>query len=113
MSKDAHSSDTPAAHDMEMIPVYTTNNPMELEILTDVFEDEDIAYFVRRKGMPGFWVNIGDQDQNRISVQEDRVDDARELIQQAIVDEAVPGDGNFIGDEDIRRIQKAKRENEE
>lgn len=113
MDHTASSSSTPAEFDMEIVPVYTSNNYHEIEILTDVFEEEDIAYMVRRKGAVGFWMTIGEQDQIRIAVQEDRVDDALELIQQAIVDEAVPGDGTFIGLEDRQRILSAQQENDE
>ncbi len=102
MSQDANPSATSADQDLEMVWIYTCGNFAETEIITDVFDDEDIAYILRKMEPPGFTVGVADHDQTRIAVQEDRAQEARELIQRAIVDEAIPGDGNFIDHADKR-----------
>ncbi len=102
MTRDAKSSATSGDQDLEMVWIYTCGNFAEIEIITDVFDDEDIAYILRKMEPPGFTVGVSDHDQTRIAVQEDRAVEARQLIQQATVDEAIPGDGNFIEHEDKR-----------
>ena len=96
MNRDAKGSTTSGDEELELVWIFTTRNFAEMEIITDVFEDEDIAYMVRRMQPPGFSVGVSDHDQIRVAVEEDRSKDARGLIQQAIVDEAIPGDGNFL-----------------
>ena len=96
MNLDAQSSSTSADDEMEMIWIYTTGNFAEAEILTDVFTAEDIAYMARKKELPAFPTTVGEHGQILIAVEDHRVAEARGLIQQAIVDEAIPGDGNFL-----------------
>ena len=94
-NREAHSSST-SSDDVEMIWIFTTSNFAEAEFITDIFDEEDIAYIVRKMEVSAFPTSIGGQDQTRLAVEDGRVDIARGLIQQAIVDEAIPGDGNFI-----------------
>lgn len=95
-NREAISSSTSNKGDVEMIPVYSTANFAESEIITDIFEEEDIAY-IERKMEPGpFFVSVGGHDQIQIAVEETRLAEARALIQQALVDEAIPGDGRFL-----------------
>ncbi len=96
MNKDASPSSTSGDEEVEMIWIFTTGNFAEMEIITDIFEAEDIAYIVRKMEVPQFPTTIGDHNQIRIAVEHGRTDAARQFIQQAIVDEALPGDGNFL-----------------
>lgn len=96
MNIDAKGSSTSGDADMEMVWIFTTENFAEAEVITDIFDAEDIAYMVRRMEVPQFPTTVGDHNQIRIAVEDGRTDQARNFIQQAIVDEAVPGDGNFM-----------------
>ncbi|TXD32746.1 DUF2007 domain-containing protein [Lujinxingia vulgaris] len=91
----AHSSPT-TDENVEMIEIYATANFAELQILTDIFDEEQIGYFTREMEMSMMPVHVGGHDEVRLAVEGGRVDQARGLIQQAIVDEAIPGDGHFI-----------------
>ena len=96
MNTEASGSSTSGDGDIEMIWIFTTGNFAEAEFITDIFDAEDIAYMVQRMEMREFPTSVGDHNQIRIAVEEGRTQDARNFIQQAIVDEAVPGDGNFL-----------------
>ncbi len=101
MNRDASPSSTSGDdQDMEMIWIFTTDNFAEAEVITDIFDVEDIAYMVRKMEERAFPTSVGRHGEIRIAVEDGRTDDARGFIQQAIVDEAVPGDGNFIDSED-------------
>lgn len=82
--------------EIEMIWIYTTNNFAESEIITDIFDAEDIAYFVQRMEISQFPTSVGGQDQLRIAVEEPQAEKARKLLEQALQDKAIPGDGNFM-----------------
>ena len=95
-NREASPSPTSQGPDVEMVFIYSTANFVETEIITDIFEAENIAYLERKMEIPMHPFNIGGHDQIRIAVEATRVTEARELIQQAIVDDAIPGDGNFL-----------------
>lgn len=95
-NREANPSPTSAGGDTEMVFIYTTPNFAESEIITDMFETEEIAYMERPMEIPIHPFNIGGHDHIRIAVEASRADMARKLIQQALVDEAIPGDGNFL-----------------
>lgn len=99
MNRDAKASST-SSDDVQMIWIFTSGNFAEVEIITDIFEEEDIAYMVRKMEPPGFYVGVGDHGQIRVAVEDTRTADGRALIQQAMVDEAIPGDGNFMDPDD-------------
>jgi hypothetical protein len=87
---------TESVEEMQMVPVFTTPNFAEAEVITDLLEMEDIAYIAQPAAPPQFLISAGDPNQTRILVGTSQAPIARELIQQAIVDEALPGDGNFL-----------------
>ena len=95
-NRQAHPSSTSGDENVEMIAIYSTSNFAEAEIITDIFDEEDIAYMVHNMEERAFPTTMGGQDQIRIAVEEGRTSDARGLIQQALVDEALTGDGNFM-----------------
>ncbi len=99
MNRDAHPSST-STEDVQMIWIFSSGNFAEVEIITDIYDEEDIAYIVRKMEPPGFFAGVGDQGELRVAVEEGRAGDARKFIQQAMVDEAIPGDGNFIDADD-------------
>ncbi len=99
MNRDAKASST-SDDDVQMIWIFSSGNFAEVEIITDIFEEEDIAYIVRKMEPPGFFAGVGDQGELRVAAEEGRVVEAREFIQQAMVDEAIPGDGNFMDADD-------------
>ena len=112
MNRDAKGSTTSGDGEMEMVWIFTSGNFAEVEIITDIFEEEDIAYRVQKMEPPGFYVNVGGLDQIRVAVDEKQAKQARTLIQQAIVDEAVPGDGNFMEADESKAEKKAKKKAE-
>lgn len=95
-NRQAHPSTTSGDENVEMIEIFTTPNFAEAEIITDIFDEEDIAYIVHNMEERAFPTTVAGHDQIRIAVEESRAKDARGLIQQALVDEALPGDGNFM-----------------
>ncbi len=110
MNRDASPSKTSGDPDIELVPIFSSASHPEMEIVTDIFEAEDIAYMVKKRQMSGFWTTIGEHDQIRVYVEPTRIDDARALIQQAIVDEAIPGQGNFIDEPTRQELKKARQE---
>lgn len=96
MSNRHASPSTTSDESMQMVEIFTTPNFAEAEIITDLFDVEDIAYIAQEAAPPQFLVSAGDPNQTRIAVSESQAAIARRLIQQAIVDDAIPGDGNFV-----------------
>jgi hypothetical protein len=80
----------------QMVPLFATPNFAEAEVITDLFDAEDIAYIAHQAAPPQFMVSAGDPTETQIAVAETQAVAARALIQQAIDDDAIPGDGNFI-----------------
>lgn len=109
MNREASPSPTSANPDAEFIPIYTSANFAEVEIITDMFEDEQIGYMIRRREMAAFPTTIGEHDQIRVFVEPAGVYQGRQLIEQALVDEAIPGDGNFLDTIARDKIEKARR----
>jgi len=91
----AHASPT-TDENVEMIEVYASANFAEMQFLTDIFDEEQIGYLTREMEMSMMPVHVGGHDEVRLAVEGGRVEQARGLIQQAIVDEAIPGDGRFL-----------------
>lgn len=109
MNREANPSPTSADPEVELVPVFTTGNFAEMEIVTDIFEEEQIAYRIRRREMAAFPTTIGEHDQIRVYVEPAQIDNARQFIQQALVDEAIPGDGNFIEADERDQLEKVQK----
>ena len=112
MNREANPSST-ADPDAIFVPLFTTANFAEMEIITDIFEEEDIAYLIRRRQMSAFWTTVGDHDQIRVYVEPAGVEKAVSFIEQALADNAIPGDGNFIDTERRQELKRARKELEQ
>jgi len=86
--------------DFELVDLYVFYQPLEANFIHEVLSENDIASLVRDMGVPGFPMNVGSHGQVRIVVELDRVEDAAALIQQAIEDGAITGEGQFLHQEE-------------
>ena len=85
-----------STEDFELVDLYVTYNPNEAEFIKDMLDANSIACFIRDLHTSQFPLSVGKHAQVRIVVDEDRVRDAYDLIQQAIADGAITDEGNFV-----------------
>ncbi len=83
-------------HDYDLADFYATDNFAEVEILVEVLEDHGIHCFTRKMDMPGLPTDTGDESEIRIVVQDNRLAEAHELLEEAIAEANVPDDGGFL-----------------
>ena len=101
MSDDQSQSPPPKRHPLEdeeydLVDFYASHNFAEVEILVDVLEDHDIHCYTRKMEMPGLPTEAGDEGEIRIVVQDNRLEEARDLLEEAIAEGPVPDDGRFL-----------------
>lgn len=109
MNREASPSSKSGDPDDILVPIYSSANQPEVEIITDILEAEDVAYMIRSRQMAAFPTTIGEHDQIRILVVPAAIERAQALIEQALEDEAIPGDGNFINNRQRAKIEKGKK----
>lgn len=88
--------DDPEDTDFEMVPLYASPNFAEVELLVDVLEDHGIRSHTRKNENPGFPVSAGEEGEIRILVQDNRLEDARSLVEEALSESPEPDDGKFL-----------------
>lgn len=96
---DATSNPSDSTADFNFIDLYVTGNFTEIDILSEVLTGEHIAFIIRDMSTPQFPIAVGKHGEIRIAVEETKLEEAAALIKLAISDEAIPGDGNFMGEE--------------
>lgn len=85
--------------DFDLVDLYICYNPIEAEFIREVLDENDIAVFLRDMHPSQFPMNVGKHAQVRIVVEDDKAREAMELIQQALEDGAITGEGKFIFDD--------------
>jgi hypothetical protein len=100
--------DTPPGHpehpetiedeDYDVVDFYASTNPTEVDMLVDILRDNGIVCFTREMEPPGLPVSVGHEGQIRILVQDNKLDFAREILEEAIAEASVPDDGTFLQD---------------
>lgn len=83
-------------HDFDLVDFYASSNFAEVEILLDVLKDHDIHCYSREMEMGGLPTAVGDESEIRIVVQDNRLEDARRLIEETIAEGPAPDDGRFL-----------------
>ena len=91
-SKDLRSS----GEDRALVDVYTSFNPVEAELIRDILLDNEIDCFVRNLQPPQFPLNVGKHGGVRITVPQERAINARNILQEAIDEGALSGEGSFM-----------------
>jgi len=91
----------PQRHELEdepfdLVDFYATDNFAEVEILMDVLDDHGIKAFSREMEMGGLPTDVGDESEIRIVVQDNRLEDARALIEEAVAEGPDPDQGRFL-----------------
>ncbi len=87
-----------STEDFELVDLYITYNFGEAQFLKDMLDDNDIANFIRDVDNTGsaFPMSMGDHNQHRIVVEDDKLKQAIALIDQAIEDDAITDEGRFV-----------------
>jgi hypothetical protein len=87
------------AGDLDLVDIYFTYNFAEAEIIKDILVDNEIDCFIRSLEPPQFPVNTGKHGQFRVHVRRNKIDEAKDLLREAIEAEALTDEGEFIEDE--------------
>lgn len=82
--------------DFDLVDLYITYNPNEAEFIKDMLDENEIACFIRDLHPSQFPMSVGKHAQVRVVVEEDKVREAYDLIEQAIADGAITDEGKFI-----------------
>lgn len=85
-----------STEDFDLVDLYITYNPSEAQFIKDMLDDNDIANFIRDMHPGQFPMSVGTHGQHRLVVEDTKVREAYELIQQAIADGAITDEGKFI-----------------
>lgn len=97
---DSQQNHTPgrASDDFGVVDVYICYNPVEAQLIRDILADNGIDSFARPLQPSQFPLNVGKHGQIRITVVRENAASARSILQEAITEGALSGDGSF-GDE--------------
>jgi hypothetical protein len=93
---DAKSNPSESFDDFDFVDLYATSNFTEIDILSEVLADNHIAFIVRDMSTPQFPIAVGKHSEMRLAVEETKIGEATELINLAIRDEAIAGEGSFM-----------------
>ena len=77
-------------------PVYVTYNQPESDFIQHILLEKNIDCAARDLQVSQFPVQIGKLSQIRIMVESEKINEAREIIEQAITDDAISKKGFFI-----------------
>lgn len=75
--------------------IYLTYSDIESELIRDLLEDHDIYCIVRDMKIGPYPLSVGEHSEKRIAVEEDKVEEAKELIRWAIRDGYISDEGSF------------------
>jgi hypothetical protein len=81
--------------DHNLADVYTSYNFAEAELIRDILMDNQIDCFLHKLHPSQFPMDVGKHGQIRVSVDETKMDQAREVLQEAIDADALSGEGTF------------------
>lgn len=82
--------------ELALVDIYTSFNPVEAELIRDILVDNEIDCFARNLHPPQFPLNVGKHGGVRLSVAQEGAARATEIIQEAIDEGALSGDGSFM-----------------
>jgi hypothetical protein len=88
-----------STEDFDLVDLYITYNPNEAEFIKDMLDDNDIACFIRDLHPSQFPMSVGKHGQVRIVVEDDKVQQAVDVIREAIDEGAITDEGKFIFDD--------------
>jgi hypothetical protein len=81
--------------DHNLADVYTSFNFAEAELIRDILMDNQIDCFLHKMHPSQFPLDVGKHGQIRVSVDETKMGQAKELLQEAIDASALSGEGTF------------------
>jgi hypothetical protein len=84
----------------DLVDFYVSYNFAEAELIRDILLDNDIDCYVKKGHPSQFPMNVGKHGQIRIAIEDDKVDEATEVLEEAIEAEALTGEGHFVTEED-------------
>ncbi len=83
------------ARSLNFKEIYLSYNEIEADLIKGLLEDNDIYCIVRDMRITPYPVSIGDFSEKRIAVEEDKVEEAKILITEAIRDGYISNEGRF------------------
>lgn len=81
--------------DFDLVDVYVSYNFAEAELIKDILLDNQIDCFVRKMHPSQFPMDVGSHGDIRVSVEVHQADQAKALLEEAIDEGALSGDGTF------------------
>ena len=86
--------------DYDLVDFYISYNFAEAELIRDILLDNDIDCYVKKVHPSQFPMNVGKHGQIRIAIEDDKVDEAKAVLEEAIEAEALTDEGHFVTEED-------------
>jgi len=84
----------------DLVDFYATDNFAEVEMLVDVLKDHGLRVYKREMEMGGLPTDVGDESEIRIVVQDNKLGEARRLIEETVAEGPVPDQGRFLLESD-------------
>lgn len=99
---DTHENNAPGrtSDDFGVVDIYVSYNPVEAQLIRDILADNNIDSFARPLQPSQFPLNVGKHGQIRITVSQENAPASRAILQEAIDEGALSGDGSF-GEESL------------
>lgn len=85
--------------DYDLLDLYVSYNFAEAEMIRDILLDNQIDCFLHKLEPSQFPLNVGKHAQIRVAVEDDKGDEAAALLQEAIDEGALSGEGHFLYEE--------------
>lgn len=80
---------------INFIDLYSFYNDLDISVIETLMEDYNISCSIRTLGAPRFSTDIGEYQEKRMAVEQDKVENARKLIADAIKSGVISKEGKF------------------
>ncbi len=85
--------------DHDLVAVYVSYNFAEAELIRDILLENQIDCYIHKMHPSAFPMDVGKHGQIRVTVDETKTQEATDLLQEAIDEGALSGDGAFMTDD--------------
>lgn len=80
---------------INFIDLYSFYNDLDASVIETLMEDYNISCSIRTLGAIRFSTDVGDYQEKRIAVEEDKLENAKKIINDAIRNGVISKEGKF------------------
>lgn len=90
----------PAHEAHDLVDFYVSYNFAEAELIRDIMLDNGISCFIKKGHPSQFPLSVGKHGQIRIAIEDDKLNEATSLLNEAVDAKALTGEGHFVTEDD-------------